>query len=113
VTERLFVLSLAFTKAIFPMDRTYWIARMRAAMRMARQAATAESRLIHFDMAGRYSIKAANVPPFMLPRKGPATTGERTALRLPNPNDRSQGSSFGGKLDPPGGPDGDGPGTRT
>ena len=103
------MLSLAVTKVLFPMDRRYWIARMRAAMRMARQAATAESRLIHFDMAGRYSIKAANVPPFMLPHKGPATTGERTALRLPNPSDRSHGSSFGGKLDPPGDPKDDGP----
>jgi hypothetical protein len=93
------------------MDRRYWIARMRAAMRMARQAATAESRLIHFDMAGRYSIKAANLPPFMMPRTEPAATGERATLHLPNPNDRNHGSSFGGKLDPPGGPALDGPGS--
>ena len=98
------MLSLAVAKVLFPMDRRYWIARMRAAMKMARQAASAESRLIHFDMAGRYSIKAANLPPFMLPRMDPAATGERSVLRLPNPNDRSPGSSFGGKLHPPSGP---------
>ena len=76
------------------MDRTYWIGRMRAAMKMARHAVTAESRLIHFDMAGRYSVKAASLRPFLLPHKGPATAGEREALRLPAPQDRDPGSSF-------------------
>ena len=65
------------------MERTYWLGRMRAAMKMARRATTAQSRLIHYDLAGRYSIKAANALPFLLDRKGPATTGERAALRLP------------------------------
>ena len=86
------------------MERTYWLARMRAAMAMARQAGSAESRLVHFDMAGRYSVKAAKGPPFLLPHKGPVTTGERSALRLPNPKDSNLGSSFGGKLDGPSGP---------
>ena len=77
------------------MERSYWIRRMRAAMDMARRAATAKTRLIHFDMAGRYSLKAAASPrPFMLARREPATTGEREALRLPGPMDRESGSSF-------------------
>jgi hypothetical protein len=85
----------------FDMGREYWIGRKRAAMRMARAAASAEARLIHYDLAGRYSIKAAASLPFLLPQKGPATQGERAALhlpvrRLPPPRGR------------PGGPAGDG-----
>lgn len=87
------------------MDRKYWMGRMQAAMTMARQASTAESRLIHYDMAGRYSIKAANALPFLVRRKLPATVGEQAALRLPDrsgPNDRD-------RPNPPArrGPDGD------
>lgn len=41
------------------MDKTYWLRRKRAAMAAARAAATAESRLIHYELAGRYSIRAA------------------------------------------------------
>lgn len=67
------------------MKKKYWIGRKRAAMAMARAATSAEARLIHYDMAGRYSIKAAQCAPFMLPRKGPATSGERAALQLPLP----------------------------
>ena len=73
------------------MDRKYWIGRKHAAMKMARNSSTAESRLIHYDLAGRYSIRAANVPPFMVNRKGPATAGERAALRLPDPRDPGRG----------------------
>lgn len=76
------------------MKKQYWIGRKRAAMAMARAATSAEARLIHYDMAGRYSIKAAHSEPFMLPRKGPATPGERTALQLPLPATRRPGSFF-------------------
>ena len=65
------------------MEKSYWIRRKHAAMAMARRASTAEARLIHYDLAGRYSIKAAHCLPFLLVRKGPATEGERVALRLP------------------------------
>ena len=73
------------------MEKKYWIGRKRAAMAMARAATSAEARLIHYDLAGRYSVKAANTPPFMLPDKGPASPGERAALRispLPPPRER-------------------------
>jgi hypothetical protein len=72
------------------MEKRYWIGRKRAAMAMARAASTAEARLIHYDLAGRYSVKAAHTPPFMLPEKGPAGPGERAALqilRLPPPRE--------------------------
>ena len=67
------------------MGKEYWIGRKRAAIAMARAASNSEARLIHYDLAGRYSVKAAVTPPFMLPRQGPATTGERAALHLPAP----------------------------
>ncbi len=67
------------------MEKKYWIGRERAAMAMARTASTAEARLIHYDLAGRYSVKAVMCPPFMLPRGGPATEGEKAVLHLPVP----------------------------
>ena len=74
------------------MDKRYWIGRKRAAMAMARAATSAEARLIHYDMAGRYSVKAA----FLLPVEGPATPGERLALdrsfpALPRPRPNNRG----------------------
>ena len=65
------------------MGKEYWIGRKRAAIAMARAATSAEARLIHYDLAGRYSVRAAMTPPFMLPRKEPATQGERALLHLP------------------------------
>lgn len=41
------------------MDKTYWIGRKRAALAMARAATSAEARLVHYDLAGRYSVNAA------------------------------------------------------
>ena len=65
------------------MERTYWLLRGRDELEKARRAATSQSRLIHYDLAGRYSVKAALARPFLLPGRGPATDGEREALRLP------------------------------
>lgn len=45
------------------MEQSYWLRRKRAAMAAARAAATAESRLIHYELAGRYSIRAATAVP--------------------------------------------------
>ena len=63
------------------MDNRYWIGRKRRAMEMARGAATAEARLIHYDLAGRYSIMAAQCLPLAA-----ATRGERPQLHLPRPD---------------------------
>jgi hypothetical protein len=41
------------------MDEAYLMGRMRASLEMARNAADAVARLIHFDLAGRYSVAAA------------------------------------------------------
>jgi hypothetical protein len=42
------------------MEQAHWLTRKRAALANARAAATAEARLIHYELAGRYSIKAAS-----------------------------------------------------
>lgn len=65
------------------MDKTYWIGRQAAAGAMARGAASAEVRLIHYELAGRYSVMAASCPPFM--HSAPATRGARAVLHLPGP----------------------------
>jgi hypothetical protein len=67
------------------MDRTYWIGRQAAAGAMARGASTAKVRLIHYELAGRYSVMAASCPPFMLPDPAAAADGARAALHLPGP----------------------------
>jgi hypothetical protein len=41
------------------MEQAYWLSRKRASVANARHARGAEARLVHLDLAGRYSIKAA------------------------------------------------------
>ena len=41
-------------------DQAYWLRRKRASVSRANLATSAEARLAHFDLAGRYSIKAAD-----------------------------------------------------
>jgi hypothetical protein len=62
------------------MEKKYWIGRKRASMGMARRAASSEARLIHYELAGRYSIRAAQC----LAASGPAVAAERAMLQLPN-----------------------------
>ena len=91
------------------MEKRYWIGRKRAAMAMARAATSAEARLIHYELAGRYSIRAAQILPFMMPRKGPATQGERAALDLPAPALPRPGPIFRKPPPPRGRRESDGP----
>jgi hypothetical protein len=44
------------------MDKIYWLRRQHAAVAAARLARTSESRLMHYERAGRYSIRAAHAP---------------------------------------------------
>ena len=67
------------------MDNLYWIGRKRVAMGMARHAASAEARLIHYDLAGRYSVMAARFPPPEALADRRPGAGERAALQLPRP----------------------------
>ena len=43
------------------MEKAYWLSRKRASLELARKAAGAEARLVHYDLAGRYSLKASSV----------------------------------------------------
>ena len=40
------------------MEKAYWLSRERASLAMARSASCSESRLVHYDLAGRYSVRA-------------------------------------------------------
>jgi hypothetical protein len=40
------------------MEKAYWLSRKRASLKLAQNAAGAEARLVHYDLAGRYSLKA-------------------------------------------------------
>ena len=55
------------------LEQGYWLHRKREELALAWQATSARARLIHYDLAGRYSVKAANVeetlPPAAAHRK--------------------------------------------
>ena len=42
------------------MEKAYWLSRKRKSLDMARSAAGSESRLVHYDLAGRYALKAGS-----------------------------------------------------
>ena len=42
------------------MEKGYWIGRKRASLKAAKHAVSAEARLIHYDLAGRYSLNAVS-----------------------------------------------------
>ena len=51
------------------MERDYWLGRKRSSFMLAGQATSSEARLIHYELAGLYSVKAARSP-----RAGAATS---------------------------------------
>jgi len=42
------------------MEKAYWLSRKRASLKLAQSAACSEARLVHYDLAGRYSLKAVS-----------------------------------------------------
>ena len=42
------------------MDQAYWLRRSRASVASAHDATSARARLAHFELAGRYSVMAAD-----------------------------------------------------
>jgi hypothetical protein len=50
------------------MERKYWIGRKREAMTMARSASSSQARLIHYQLAGLYSVKARIADPAAMVR---------------------------------------------
>jgi len=57
------------------LEQTYWLGRKRASVVMARNATSAEARLI--ELAGRYSIRAAACGPVPLFAPAPEAATER------------------------------------
>ena len=42
------------------MDQKYWLPRKRSSLVSAQEATDSEARLIHYELAGRYSVRAAS-----------------------------------------------------
>lgn len=40
------------------MEQAYWLSRKRASLKLAQNAVSSEVRLAHYDLAGRYGVKA-------------------------------------------------------
>jgi hypothetical protein len=57
VTERHFS---ALARGEMIMEKAYWLSRKRATLKLAQEAASSQARLIHYDLAGRYSVKATS-----------------------------------------------------
>jgi len=43
------------------MENAYWVGRIKASLKSAQEATSAEARLIHYELAGRYSLNALAV----------------------------------------------------
>ena len=50
------------------LERGYWLRRTREELAMAWSSTNAEAKLIHFDLAGRYSVRAAKSVDNFLPK---------------------------------------------
>ena len=69
------------------MEKAYWLSRKRASLKAARNAASAQARLIHYDLAGRYSLIAlsaetqaidlADALPPAINASGPSISGKQ------------------------------------
>jgi hypothetical protein len=40
------------------MEKAYWLSRKRASLKLAQNASSSRARLVHYDLAGRYGLKA-------------------------------------------------------
>jgi hypothetical protein len=65
------------------MEQAHWLSRKRASIGMAEKAVSAEARLIHYELAGRYSLKAvdAATPQLHLEDVPPITAYAERKLR--------------------------------
>jgi hypothetical protein len=43
------------------MERDHWLGRKRTSLKLAQAASDSQAKLAHYELAGRYSIKAASV----------------------------------------------------
>lgn len=42
------------------MEKAYWLGRTSASLKSAKAATSSRARLIHYDLAGRYSLNAVS-----------------------------------------------------
>lgn len=40
------------------MEKAYWLGRKRASLKLAQDAASSEARMVHYELARRYNMKA-------------------------------------------------------
>ncbi len=40
------------------MEKAYWLSRKKASLKLAQNASSSRARLVHYDLAGRYGLKA-------------------------------------------------------
>ena len=40
------------------MEKAYWLSRKRASLKLAQEASSSRARLVHYDLAGRYGLRA-------------------------------------------------------
>jgi hypothetical protein len=68
------------------MEKAYWLSRRRASLKLAQNASSSRARLVHYDLAGRYSLKAMSaetlaidladsLPPSILTNRKSGTPG--------------------------------------
>jgi hypothetical protein len=73
------------------MEQAHWLKRKRASIGMAEKSVSAEARLIHYELAGRYSVKAADAarPQLHLEDAPPITAYAERKPRGPASGERS------------------------
>src|SRR6476620_9927974 len=49
------------------MEKAYWLSRKRAALKLAQNASSSRARLVHYELAGRYGLKAMSAADSLLP----------------------------------------------
>jgi hypothetical protein len=83
------------------MEQAYWLGRTRASLAMAQGAASATSRLIHYQLAGFYSVKAARS---VLPDRQESSRSGMQAPPTPGHEPaRADASSIAAAAEPPAG----------
>ena len=73
------------------MEQAHWLSRKRASVAMAQKAVSAAAKLIHYELAGRYSVKAADAarPQLHLEDAPPPEVYAVRHLQAPSPEERS------------------------
>ena len=82
---------LPLAEKVNTMEQAHWLRRKRASMAMAEKAVSSEARLIHYELAGLYSLKAskASRPQLHLEDAPPPEVYALREPQTPSPEERS------------------------